>query len=62
MSNYFILYTFCGISVTEIDLQLRVRDIICLALTLNVKQLYEQMVDSHISLVSEILFHLLECG
>ena len=29
-----------------------------LALTFNVKQ-YEQMPDSHISLVSEILFHLL---
>ena len=33
-----------------------------LALTFNVKQLYEQMTDSHISLVSEILFHLLACG
>ena len=34
----------------------------CLALTFNVKQLYERMDDSHISLVSEILFHLLACG
>ena len=34
----------------------------CLALTFNVKQLYKQMADSHISLVSEILFHLLACG
>ena len=34
----------------------------CLALTFNVKQLYEQMADSHISLVSKILFHLLACG
>ena len=33
-----------------------------LALTFNVKQLYEPMADSHISLVSEILFHLLACG
>ena len=34
----------------------------CLALTFNVNQLYEQMADSHISLVSEILFHLLACS
>ena len=34
----------------------------CLVLTFNVKHLYEQMADSHISLVSETLFHLLACG
>ena len=33
----------------------------CLALMFNVKQLYEKLADSHISLVSEILFHLLAC-
>ena len=33
-----------------------------LALMFNVKQLYEQRADPHISLVSEILFHLLACG
>ena len=34
----------------------------CLALTFNVRQLYEHMADSHISLVSETLLHLLACG
>ena len=48
--------------MTEIDLQLHVWDIMCLALTFNVKQLYEQMADFHISLVSETLFHFLACG
>ena len=33
----------------------------CSALTFNVRQLNEQMADSHISLVSETLFHLLAC-
>ena len=32
----------------------------CLALTFNMRQFYEQMADSHISLVSETLFYLLK--
>ena len=34
----------------------------CLALTFNVSQLYEQMAGSHNCFVSETLFHLLACG